>query len=1179
MNKSKLKSYAPTARRDFIRAVTERSNLLGLSEKKIEPVEEKGDVAIIAGRAWPRKVAEQRKGLDQRIEREDFGQVMEAVAYTWFNRLLALRYMELHDYLGHGFRVLSHPGDSHIPEILEQAAKIDLPGLDKENVIKFKLDGSKDAELYRMLLIAQCNALHKAMPFLFEKIDDETELLLPENLLHSDSLVRKLVKEIDEEDWKEVEIIGWMYQFYISEKKDQVIGKVVKSEDIPAATQLFTPNWIVKYMVQNSLGRKWLITYPESKIKAKIEYYIEPAEQTEDVNKQLKEITPESLNPEEITVMDPACGSGHILVEAYELFKEIYLERGYRTRDIPRLILEKNLYGLDIDERAAQMAGFALLMKARVDDRRILSGDEPPKMNVMAIQEVGDSEQWSVINEAIVAGSNNSEAITKDDIKELLDLYKHGKSFGSLIQIPEKIAFKLKALANLIESNLQSSDIFIQKAANTLLPFVRQSMVLAGRYNCVVANPPYMGNKFYDASLKKFIGTYYDFAKGDLYTSFIVRNTIFANLGGLIGMITIPNWMFLSSFESLRDWMFKNTYIETLCHNGRGVFGSDFGSCSFTVRHQPVANYIGSYKRLFEKQGSVTSNDELNERFGSAMIYKSSLEEFKKIPGSPVAYWLPKTATDVFLRCEKLEEIAEPRQGMATSDVNRFIRYWFEVSISNIGFGCKNNEESILTGRKWFPHNKGGEFRRWYGNNLNVVNWQKGGRDVLEYAANLYGSPTRTIKNISYYFKPNVTWSLIGSCMFSARVNEDGFTFDVAGPSAFPPEENIKIVTGFLNSAVAAYYIKAINPTLNFNSGDIARLPFLGFKRVNYQKANELIDKLIQLTRIDWDALEISWDFDGLALLKSKNQNSCSEAWAEYSNSVDDIFITSKNLEEENNRLFIGAYGLDNELSPDVPEDQITLARADREEDFKRLISYAIGCMMGRYSLDEPGLIYAHSGNEGFDQLKYKSFPADDDGIVPSMDMEWFDDDAAVRFENFIKVAWSHETLEESLKFIAESLSTKKGEAPRDTIRRYFSNSFFKDHLKTYKKRPIYWLFSSGKLKAFECLVYLHRYNESTLSRMRNEYVTPLQGKFTARADYLQNEIDSAASASERNKLQKQLDILRKKQAELKSFDDELRHYADQRLKLDLDDGVKVNYGKFGNLLAEVNAITGKKKK
>jgi len=1165
MNKNKLKSYAPEARKAFIQAVTDRAHFWGLSESGAEPMEEKGDVAIIGGCPFPRKVAAQRRGLEEHIRREGFAHVMEEVAYTWFNRFMALRYMEIHGYLEHGFRVLSNPTGSPIPEILEKAAQVDLAGLDKQKVIELKLDGTKDAELYRMLLIAQCNALHVAMPFLFEKIDDATELLLPDNLLHSDSLISKLVKEIDEEDWQEVEIVGWLYQFYISEKKDQVIGKVVKSEDIPAATQLFTPNWIVKYMVQNSLGRLWLATYPNSPLLAKMEYYIEPAEQTDEVNAQLKAITPTALNPELMTFLDPASGSGHILVEAYDIFREIYLERGYTSRDFPRLILEKNLYGLDIDDRAAQMAGFALLMKARKDDRRILQNGNPPKLNVMAIQ---GSEGLDAKEIAEYLLDKTTTAVSKQDMDDLVELLRNGKTFGSLIKIPEGLATKLPALSTIVEAKLLDGDMFARQASETILPFLEQAKILAGKYDCVVANPPYMGARYYDITLKRFVETHYQAAKGDLYTCFLMRNTIFAKTGGLIGMITIPNWMFLSTYEQLRVWLLSENTIETFSHNGRGVFGSDFGSCAFTFRHAAFGEYKGRYKRLFEKVGNVTANENLSKRFLELSPYESSSNEFKVIPGFPIAYWISATVRNIFLNAELLEHIAQPKQGLATANNERFLRFWFEVSIEKIGFGFTSRTKARDSKKKWFPYSKGGEFRKWYGNNEYIIDWENDGEHLFGYR------PQAVIRNPDYYFKPAITWSLTSMFGFSARSRPVGYIFDVNGMSAFPDDDNYYLVLGLLNSRVSDLALSIINPSIAFQIGDIARIPVK--RNLAKKSIQNKVEQCIEIAKLDWNSFETSWDFSQFPWLcpatKSTSTDQSLHKWIDHTKMQ---VVKAAKLETENNDIFINTYGLQNELTPEVTEDQITLARVDREADMKRLISYAMGCMMGRYSLDQPGLVYANAGNEGFDLSRYESFAADDDGIVPVMDMDWFPDDAASRFEEFLKVAWSPETLEENLTFVADSLSPKSGETPRDTIRRYISTQFFKDHMQTYKKRPIYWLFSSGKQRAFECLVYLHRYNEATLSRMRNEYVTPLQGKFSARADFLTHEIDAAATTSSRNKLQKQLDGLKKKQAELAAFDDLLRHYADQRIQLDLDDGVKVNYGKFGNLLAEVKTITG----
>lgn len=1205
MNKNRLKSYAPEARRAFIQAVTDRAHFWGLSEKGFDQIEQKGDVAIIGGRPFPLKVAGQRKKLEDRIKRDGFSQVMEAVAYTWFNRFMALRFMEIHDYLEHGFRVLSNRNGSHIPEILEQAAKIDLPGLDKQKVIDLKLDGNKDMELYRMLLVAQCNVLNDSMPFLFERIDDETELLLPDNLLHSDSLIRKLVVQIDEEDWQEVEVIGWLYQFYISEKKDQVIGKVVKSEDIPAATQLFTPNWIVKYMVQNSLGRMWLATYPDSPIRQKMEYYIEPTEQTDEVKEKLNAITPDSLDPELLRLLDPAMGSGHILVEKYDLLKEIYLERGYRSRDIPRLILEKNLYGLDIDDRAAQMAGFALLMKARKDDPNLLKGDNPPKLNLMAIQESSGINAELLIDALLkektyhITGEEDlfpderrqpflsvkkSPEVKKGDLIKLLDLFKHGKTFGSLITIPEEVSEKLPTLKAFVETNLTDGDMFIRQAAFTLSPLVEQAMILATKYDCVVANPPYMGGKGMNDSLKVFLQVNYPDFKFDLFSAFISRNTKLALLKGQLGFMSPFVWMFIASYEKLRSFLIDQMTITSLVQlEYSGFDGATVPICTFTLENSHHPGFRGCYIRLSDFRGSENQAPKTLEAINNpncTWFYHASAADFKKIPGSPIAYWLSGKATDLFVRSKPLSEFADLRAGLQTGDNEVFLRFWHEVGKDKVGLGYSNRDDAKVSGKKWFPHNKGGGFRKWYGNNDYLINWFNDGKDLKkkkadDLAAGVITPNNSKCWNQEFYFKRGLSWSSLSSGSISIRDNGPGFLFDTKGQTLFPRKSDQHVYfLALLNSTVTAFFLRALSPTLDYNSGMVAKLPVIEI--IETQDVTLIGENCRSISRSDWDSFENSWDFKTLPWLSfSLKAPTMESSWQNWQVYCTNQIKRMQKLETENNRIFIEAYGLRDELNPEVPEDQITLARADREADMKKLISYAIGCMMGRYSLDEPGLVYAHSGNDGFDRSKYRTFSADDDGIIPVTDIDWFPQDAVNRFEEFLKVAWSPETLEENLKFIADSLSPKGGETPRETIRRYISTQFFKDHMQMYKKRPIYWLFSSGKQKAFECLVYLHRYNEATLSRMRNEYVTPLQGKLAARIDYLANEINACTTTSARNKLQKQLDILKKKQTELGTFDDLVRHYADQRISLDLDDGVRVNYGKFGNLLAEVKAVTG----
>lgn len=1204
MNRSILKNYAPQARRDFIQAITDRASFYGLTKKRTEPVAFQGDVALIGGRPFPKKAGEQRKRLEERIARQGFEQTIEAVAYTWFNRLVAIRFMELHEYLEHGYRVLSHPEGKPTPEILEQAEHVDLPGLDPQQVIDLKLAGDKDAELYRMLLIAQCNALHRAMPFLFERIDDETELLLPDTLLHSDSLIRTLVSEIPEEDWQEVEIIGWLYQFYISEKKDQVIGKVVKSEDIPAATQLFTPNWIVKYLVQNSLGRQWVATYPDSPLKGQMEYYIEPAEQSPEVQEQLKAITPTSLNPEELTLLDPACGSGHILVEAYDLLKAIYQERGYRAKDIPRLILTKNLYGLEIDDRAAQLAAFALMMKARADDRRIFAEHVQP--HVLSIQEskgldareITDSLNQPILKEKLPPSGELFEEIADEksplfsrknlavkgdiaqtDIAHLIDLFEHGKTFGSLIRVPEKLAEKLPAIAQRVEDVLAHGGMFEAAAARAIRGIVEQCRLLAMSYDAVTENPPYMGGRSsMNAALKTFAATQYPQSKYDLFSMFIERSCDFCKRSGHFALVTMHAWMFLSSFEELRKRIFAERTVVAMAHLGPRAFSTISGEVvqvtAFACRNQPVAGYQSTFFQL-------TNGDEEEKkdalRKKTAKAFNISQVEFQKIPGTPLAYWATDRVRDVFASSKTLGEIAKPRQGMASSDDGRFVRHWFEVSFETIGFGHKSRESAAATDAKWFPFNKGGSYRRWYGNNSTVVNWQNDGSEVRAFAEELYRSATRTIKNMDFYFRPGITWSLITGSGPSFRYFEDGFIIGHKGCGIYvTSQDKLLTILGFLNSRVTDHLLETISPTLGFEVGHLKAVPLHAVE--DSSDVNEHVESLVESYRRDWDSAEISWGFIESPLLPAgQKKPSVRESLEQWERACDNAIDEVRRNEQHINSVFIEAYGLQDELSPEVPDDQITLYRPDRQEDIKRLISYAIGCMMGRYSLDKPGLIYAHSGGKGFDPNQYQTFPADEDGIIPLTDLEWFEDDAANRLEKFIATAWPKEHLEENLKFVADSLGPNRGERPRETIRRYLATGFYKHHLQMYKRRPIYWLFSSGKQRAFQCLVYLHRYNEGTLSRMRTEYVTKLQGKIDSRIDHLAEDIAAASATSHRKKLEKERDTLLKHRAELLAFDEKLRHYADKRIALDLDDGVKVNYGKFGDLLAEVKAVTGSK--
>lgn len=1177
MNKNNLKSYAPQARKDFIAAVKARANLLGLSDDngtlKVAEATVSGDIAIIGGREWPAKVEKQRQALIQKMRATSFSQTIEAVAYTWFNRFVALRYMELHDYLEHGFRVLSNT-NGNIPEVLGKLTELQLQGLDIEYAKQLKLAGNKDGELYRLILIAQCNVLSNAMPFMFEQIDDETELLLPDNLLLTDSIIAKLVKEIPEEDWAQVEIIGWLYQFYISEKKDEVIGKVVKSEDIPAATQLFTPNWIVQYLVQNSVGRLWMMANPSSSIHTQWPYYIKPAEQTPEVNAQLEQLINTriaedgtTLNPESITVLDPACGSGHILVEAYETLKQIYLERGYQPRAIPRLILENNLYGIDIDDRAAQLAGFALLMKARADDRRILQ--EPPKLNVISLQESKG------LNADELAQSLSKFGVNRNTIADLIDTFQHAKTFGSLIQIPAKLKSALKALNEQCQQATKSGDLFVKEAAQTLLPLIKQATHLVSKYDAVIANPPYMGSKGMNPALRDYAKVKFPDSKSDLFAMFIEQGFSWCKSTGFNSMVTMQSWMFLSSYETMREKLLSNRTIHVMAHLGARAFSEISGEVVQTTSFVLLGKHLNQYKPVFfrlvdgQESHKITILKNNQQRFDTGIQ-----DDFKKIPGSPISYWVSSSLVNAYKKFIPLGDYGKPRQGMATTNNDLFLRLWHEVSIDRVGLNILSRDEAIESKKKWFPYNKGGSFRRWYGNFTHLVNYENDGDTVCKYIDNTpgarVGSNGRVI-NKDKYFQTGITWSDIATCNFAGRFVPRGFVFDTAGPTLFLEKESDLIgMLGFVNSKVFQSYLNINLQGLHYNNGVLSTIPTY----LPSQSCHKDIQELIDLFKNDWDSRENSWDYKGLPWLFN-DKTLLGQSWNLHQKyCVVDINRASL-LEKNNNQIFIEAYSLKDELTPEVPDDQIILTRADREKDSQRLVSYAIGCMMGRYSLDAPGLIYAHAGNEGFDASKYTTFPADADGIVPITDTLWFEDDAANRVQEFLQAVWGKATLDENMAWLAESFGGKESETPIETIRRYLSNSFYKDHLQTYKKRPIYWHFSSGKQGAFQALVYLHRYNEGTLARMRSEYVVPLMGKLKARIEMLEKDATSATSTAARNKLNKEIELLNKKQFELQTYDEKLRHHADMRIKLDLDDGVKVNYGKFGDLLSDVKAITG----
>lgn len=903
------------------------------------------------------------------------------------------------------------------------------------------------------------------------------------------------------------------------------------------------------------------------------------------------------------------CGSGHILVEAYNVLKAIYEERGYRTRDIPKLILENNLFGLDIDDRAAQLAGFALLMKAREDDRRILTRNV--RLNVLDMQssqhldantlwrDLNLTGDWHQGQSQSLFDSEQQDPSSNDAtyklIADLIERFQDAKTFGSLIEVPHEWEAPLKALLKELSELTNSGDMMQKAAAQRLIPMVQQAWVLAQRYDTVVANPPYMGSKGMNKALKDYAKNAYPNSKSDLFAIFMEHGFSLLDENAFNAMVTMQSWMFLSSYEKMREALLENSTIETMVHMGNGVMKIAFGTNATVFRNRYIAGMKGSFS--YAGAGDIGDNGEpLEFPVKNERLKVVAPDDFKKIPGSPVAYWVSEAVRNIFLVGEPLEQLSTPRQGLGTGNNAKFTRYWFEINQADLARGCATRIEALSSSRKWFPYTKGGGFKKWFGNELDVINWKNDGSEIK---AALKGMNPNIPRSEEHYFKKGVTWGLITSSNFSARVSEQGAIFDVGGSKAMPSQENFFSVLGFLNSKISTFFLKTLNPTLNFQVGDIKKLPIVKLEiQRNFQ---DVVERLVEISQTDWDSKEVAMSFSSNSILFRKSNN-IKGGWLDFVSSSAAFIEEMKELECQLNDYLVSLYGLKSIVTTNVSLKEVTLEcnpeylygnetavgsfnSRFQSDTLYELVSYAIGCMMGRYSLDKPGLIIASQGEtiqDYFAQIPEPSFAPDDNAIIPLTDQEWFPDDATNRFRDFVRTVWGEEHLQENLDFVAESLclhaiKPKKGEAALETIRRYLSTQFFKDHLRTYKKRPIYWLFSSGKQKAFECLVYLHRYNESTLAEMRTDYVIPLTTKLASYVEKLEQDKDASTSAAEAKSIEKELSKLYKQQAELNTFDEKLRHYADQRISLDLDDGVKVNYGKFGDLLAEVKAVTGQK--
>lgn len=1204
MDKTAIKNYAIWARTKLIEDIKYKASLLGITEKGIADAlpqsttqEQYFDIGTREPYAIRGVQIAQRRSLAEAIKKKAqesdyltaYNSIIEEVAYTWFNRFIAVRFMEVNDYLPCKIRVLSAVDGRQEPDIVQNPfdAKLDYTSAEEELISQHQMNNEGD-KLFNMLFVKVCNDLSKVLPQLFEAEQDYTELLLNISYTDQDGLIYKLVHDIPEDNFDvnavdeegkpigQVEIIGWLYQYYNTEPKNETFALLKKNvkitkERIPSATQLFTPDWIVRYMVENSLGRlvisgqlvvdsgQSLVNSEEERIAKEKElaerfgwkYYLPEAKQDADVREQLNQLTTNNYSPETIKVIDPCMGSGHILVYAFDVLMQIYTQMGYTDKDAALSILENNLYGLDIDKRAFQLAYFAVLMKARQYHKFILK--KQPQCHIYAIAE---SNGINMKHLAYFGAQLDELAkpVALNQMQELIATLHDAKEYGSIISVADYDWDLLRQFAAEfdISGEMNLFDSFgIKATQQRLQELVAVGEVLAQKYEVVVTNPPYMGSGGMGAKLSAYVKQNYPDTKSDMSTVMMEKMLAMCSKNGFMAMINIPVWMFLSSYEKLRNNILKqNSYLNML-HFGRGVFGSDFGTTAFVIAKKHTDNYIASYRRLFEKQGAVDSVNVKEQWFFEGKgKYVAKQENFAKIPGAPVAYWVSEKVIDLFGK-NKISDIASAKSGMTTTNNERFLRFWFEVEIRRIGFGYKSIDDTVDRLYKWFPFCKGGDFRRWAGNECYVVNWFNNGEEIRKAAQGASGG---RLVNIDCALQKSIVWTKISSSIICLRYKNTGLFFSDAAPGLFSDDEKLMYILGLMNTKYAMKIINLINPTLNFVPGTIASIPiFDGLPCISEVK--QLVKQNISLSKSDWDAFETSWDFTKHPLLR--NKPTISEAYAEWEAECNARFAQLKANEEELNRIFINIYGLQDELTPEVEDKDVTVRKADLQRDIKSLLSYAVGCMFGRYSLDVEGLAYAGGA---WDESKYVTFKPDEDNVIPITDEDYFEDDIIGRLIAWLKVVYGAETLEENLRFIADALGTS-GDTARQKIRNYFLKDFFKDHCKIYQKRPIYWLYDSGKQNGFKALIYMHRYNADTSGQVRAEYLGKMEETYESEINRMQDIMDNGAgrevalAGKRKEKLQKQLH-------ECRDYDAVLGHIALASIAIDLDDGVKVNYVK-----------------
>lgn len=1119
MDKNAIKKYAVWARNELIARVTQKAEQYEITEKKTTPA----DADSIGGKVLTSTEKKQRQALITKINQDGFELVMEEVAYTWFNRFTALRFMEVNNYLPSHTRVFTNESGEFKPQILADAIQLDIEGLDLDRVYELK-DANKTEELYKYLLITQCNALSSILPRMFQRIEHYTELLLPDYLLREGSVIEQMVTLIPESDFNvntengQIEILGWLYQYYISEKHEEVIdplhGKVVKKEEIPAATQLFTTDWVVRYIVDNSVGRYWVERTPNSKLQDELQYFVHI-----DSN-----VTSKPVTPQEVTVLDPCIGSGHFAVYAFEVLMKIYLEYGYSEREAAAEIVKHNIFGLDIDGRAAQLAYFSIMMKARQYDRRFLTKGIQP--NIFEIQET------SQIDKASLDYFCNSESL-KNEVQKVVDLFKNAKNYGSIIKLPP---IDFETIEKRFDEISEHGSLFNVYLLGEFKCIIETAKILSRRYAIVDTNPPYM-NK-YDSALKDYIGKYYSDYKGDLFSVFMCRNLELCQKGGFSGFMTPMVWMFIKTYEKLRALIVAQKTITTLIQFEYSAYEeATVPICSFVLKNDR-SHEKGCYFRLSDFRGGMeVQKQKVLEALSNCecgYYFEADQDNFEKVPGRTIAYWWSNFS---IFDLEKISEYYESAGRNKTHGNDLYVRNWWEIS-------------DVV---RWQPYANGGEFRRWAGNDLDVVDWSEAAKKSYASHGGLY--------NQKYAGKQGICWNLITSYKNGFRIKHGDHHYSSAAPTIISTGKDYDYyVLAFLNGCVAEALLKMYNPTLNTTVGDVLGLPL---KIDQEQEVVKLSKEVYELSQSDWDCFETSNNYAKHPFCQ-KEYTLISDAYNAWKDECENRFNLLKEKEEHLNELFISIYGLTGDITPVVDEKDVTVHKADLERDIRSFISYAVGCMFGRYSLEKDGLIY--TGGK-WDESMYGSFSADKDNILPICDDEYFDDDIVALFIRFVEIVFGKENLEKNLSYIASALGGKG--ASRDIIRDYFLNGFYADHIKVYQKRPIYWLFESGKKNGFKCLVYLHRYQSDTIARIRTDYVHELQSRYRTALLDLEMRLNGA-STSERVKLTKQQKTIKEQADELRKYEEKIHHFADQMISLSLDDGVKVNYAKLQDVLAKI---------